>query len=73
MSATNNEQFGYKWGAVSANDPNQNPLRYKTQVEAQAHADHMDKLIPTWDDPDNKFWNRDHWKVRPEPWVVKPL
>lgn len=60
-------------GALSPNDPSPVPMKYFTQAEAQAHADNMNKLIGTWEENTNGLWNKDHWKVKPEPWVVMEL
>jgi hypothetical protein len=65
--------YNYKWGALSPNDPSQVPLKYFTQAEAQRHADHMNGMIETWEDNFDEFWNKEHWKVKPEQWVVKEL
>ena len=66
----------YVWGAMSPSDPTQVPSKYYTREEAQQHADNMNKRIDTWEEnlkgrPGR--WNKDHWKVKPEPWVVKRL
>lgn len=71
MSTEN--KYGYKYGAVSSNDPTQTPLKYRTSDEAQQHADRMNKLIETWEENPQGLWNKDHWKVKPEPWTVKEL
>lgn len=63
----------YTHGAVSQNDPSQVPMKYFSQEEAQAHADNMNKLIDTWEENPLGFWNKDHWRVKPEPWIVKEL
>jgi hypothetical protein len=77
------ETPAYKWGALSPNDPSQVPMKYFTQEQAQQHTDSMNKLIDTWEenpvtavDKDGKeyrLWNKDHWKVKPEPWKVMEL
>ena len=63
----------YAWGALSANDPNRIPLGYRTKEEAQAHADHMNASIDTWKENPKGLWNKDYWKVKPEPWDVVEL
>lgn len=63
----------YTHEAMSPNDPTQVPMKYFTKEEAQAHADCMNKLIETWEENPKGLWNKEHWKVKPEPWVVKEL
>ena len=63
----------YVWGAMSPSDPTQVPSKYYTREEAQQHADNMNKRIDTWEENLKGRWNKDHWKVKPEPWVVKRL
>jgi diadenosine tetraphosphatase ApaH/serine/threonine PP2A family protein phosphatase len=63
----------FTWGALSPNDPSQVPIKYFTREEAEAHANHMDSLIETWEENPRGFWNKGHWKIKPEPWVVKEL
>jgi hypothetical protein len=76
--------FDYKWGAMSPNDPTIVPLGFYTKEEAQAHADKMNSLIKTWEKNPviykDKFtgkefrrWNKNYWKVKPEPWIVMEL
>ncbi len=67
------KEFDYKWGALSPSDPTQVPMKYFTQEEAQRHADFMNEFINTWEENPQGIWNKDHWKVKPEPWVVKEL
>ncbi len=71
MSTEN--KFGYKYGAVSPNDPNQMPMKYRTREEAQQHADLQNILKETWEENPVGLWNKDHWKVKPEPWIVFEL
>ena len=62
----------YAWGALSANDPNQTPFGYNTKEEAQAFADRMNVSIDTWEENPKGLWNKDYWKVKPDPlYVVK--
>lgn len=63
----------FAWGAVSPNDPNQMPMPYYTREMAQRHADNMTRMIETWEENPHGYWNKDHWKVKPEPWIVKEL
>ena len=63
----------YKWGALSSSDPSPVPMKYFTQEEAQAHADTMNSLIETWEVNSQGLWNKDHWKTKPQSWVVKEL
>lgn len=63
----------YTHGALSPNDPSQVPMKYFSIEEAQAHAEYMNKLIDTWEENLKGLWNKDHWKVKPEPWIVKEL
>ena len=76
--------FDYKWGAMSPNDPAPVPLGFYTKEEAQFHADKMNSLIKTWkknpviykDELTGKEfirWDKNHWKVKPEPWIVMEL
>ena len=67
------EEFEYTHGALSPNDPSQVPMKYYTKEEAEAHANNMNQLIDSWEENKNGFWNKDHWKVKPEPWIVKEL
>lgn len=77
-------EHDYKWGAISPNDPTPVPLKFYTQEEAQRHADNMNSLIETWEEnpvlaidkltgKEIRRWNKDHWKVKPEPWIVMEL
>jgi hypothetical protein len=63
----------YAWGALSPNDPTQVPMKYFTKEAAEAHANSMNALIDSWEENPKGFWNKDHWKVKPAPWVVKEL
>lgn len=65
--------MGYTHGAMSPNDPSQVPLKFFSREDAQAHAVRMNKLIESWEENPNGLWNKDHWKVKPEPWVVREL
>jgi len=67
------EKIDYEWGAVSANDPSPVPMKYFTKEEAEAHANNMNALIDSWEENTKGFWNKDHWKVKPEPWKVVSL
>lgn len=67
------EKFDYKWGAISSNDPNPVPLKYFTKEEAEAHANTMNALIDSWEENTKGLWNKDYWKVKPEPWKVVSL
>lgn len=63
----------YTHGALSPNDPSPVPMKYFSQEDAQRHADAMNQLIDTWEENANGLWNKDHWKTKPEPWIVKEL
>ena len=63
----------YAWGALSPNDPTQVPMKYYTKEAAQHHADSMNSYIELWEENTHGIWNKDHWKVKPELWVVKEL
>ena len=63
----------YNWGAKSLNDPCALPLRFRTKEQADKHAEGMNNMIHTWNDNVNGLWNKDHWKVKPQEWVVFPL
>lgn len=63
----------YTHGAKSPSDSSNVPLKYSSQEEAQHHADLMNSLINTWDENPIGFWNKDHWRVKPEPWIVVEL
>jgi hypothetical protein len=67
------EEFEYTHGALSPNDPSQVPMKYYTKEEAEAHVNTMNQLIDSWEENKDGFWHKDHWKVKPEPWVVKEL
>ena len=67
------EEIEYTHGALSPNDPTQVPMKYFTKEEAEAHANTMNALIDSWEENPKGFWNKDHWKVKPEPWLVKEL
>ena len=51
------EEFDYKWGAVSSNDPSPVPMKYFTKEEAEAHANTMNALIDSWEENTKGFWN----------------
>jgi hypothetical protein len=68
-----NEELEYTHGAMSPNDPSPVPMKYFTKEAAQGHADHMNALIDSWEENPKGFWNKDHWRVKPETWVVKEL
>jgi hypothetical protein len=63
----------YAWGALSPNDPTQVPMKYYTKEAAQHHADSMNRQIDSWEENKDGRWNKDHWRVKPEPWVVEEL
>lgn len=63
----------YKWCALSPNDPIQVPMRYHSKEDAEHHAAVMNELIPLWEENIGKIWNKDYWKVKPLPWIVKEL
>ena len=65
--------FDYKWGVVSPNDPIQKPMRFLTKEDAEKHAMYMNRLIDLWEENTSGVWNKDYWKVKPEPWKVFPL
>ena len=67
------EEFEYTHGALSPNDPSPVPMKYFTKEAAEAHANSMNQLIDSWEENPKGFWNKDHWKVKPELWVVKEL
>jgi hypothetical protein len=67
------EKIKFTHGAMSPNDPSPVPMKYFTKEAAQAHANCMNSLIESWEENLKEFWNKDHWKVKPEPWVVKEL
>lgn len=58
----------YPYGAISPSDPSGYGLGYDTREEAQHHADRMNVLLEYFDT--HEFWNKEFWKVKPEPWVV---
>jgi len=64
-------QDSYKWGAMSPNDPTPVPLKFHTKEQAQHHADNMNALLETWET--NPIWNKNHWKVKPQPWTIMEL
>jgi hypothetical protein len=59
----------YPYGVISPNDPSQLGLGYNTLEEAVLHRDHMNTLICTYG-TDKNVWNYDHWKDKPEPYIV---
>jgi len=63
----------YKWGAVSTNDPSPVPIKYHTKEQAERYADYMTSLIDSWEENSNGFWNKEHWKVKPEAWIIKEI
>lgn len=63
----------YKWGALSPNDPIQVSMRYYTKEDAEHHAEVMNALIPLWEEDASGIWNKDYWKVKPLPWIIKEL
>lgn len=65
------ERIKFTHGAMSPNDPI--PMRFYTKEDAQRHADNMNALIDCWEENPKWFWNKDHWRVKPEPWIVKEL
>jgi hypothetical protein len=67
------EEIKFTHGAMSPNDPSQVPMRFYFEEDAQRHANTMNALIETWEENPNGLWNKDHWRVKPEPWVVKEL
>ena len=67
----NEQKFTH--GAMSPNDPSQVPMRYYSKEAAQAYANYMNSLIEYWEENALGHWNKDHWQVKPEPWVVKEL
>jgi hypothetical protein len=48
-------------------------MKYYTKEAAQHHADSMNRQIDSWEENKDGRWNKDHWRVKPEPWVVKEL
>jgi hypothetical protein len=64
----------YAFEAHSPNDPNPTTLKYYTEEAADRFAETMNTVyIPLWEENLNGVWDKTHWKVKPEPWVVKPL
>ena len=48
-------------------------MEYSSSQPAQNNQILMNSLIETWKENKDGFWNKDHWKVKPEPCVVKEL
>jgi hypothetical protein len=67
------EEFEYTYGALSPNDLSPVPMKYFTKEAAESHANSMNALIDSWEENKDGLWNKDHWKVKPAPWVVKEL
>jgi len=67
------EEVKFTHGAMSPNDPSQVPMKFYTKEDAEAHAVNMNSIIELWEENVHGIWNKDHWKVKPEPWVVKEL
>lgn len=64
----------YDWGAHSPNDPNPAVLKYYTEEAAERFAKTMNTVyLPLWEENLIGFWDKTHWKVKPEPWVAKPI
>ncbi len=57
----------YPFGAISSSDPSKLPLGFKTREEAEKHCIMMNNSRETFDDGS---WNKDFWKVKPEPWII---
>ena len=58
----------YPFGVISPSDPSGHGLGFNTHEAAQQFADQMNVLLEKFDNCE--FWNKDHWKIKPEPWVV---
>ena len=68
-----NEELDYTWGVVSTNDPSPVSMKYHTKEQAQRYAEFMNSLIDSWEENPDCFWNKEHWKVKPEPWISERL
>ena len=53
--------------AKSPSDPAPG-LKFATIGKALAHCVIMNRALETFDS--SPTWNRDYWKLKPEPWVV---
>lgn len=64
-------RHSYIWVAYSPSDPNKSDkgLRYSSREDARIHTDHMNSILDTYP----VGWNIDHWKTKPEPWIIKEL
>lgn len=58
---------------ISENDPSERGLLFFTPEKANEHKDHMNQLIPLYDDPSSIFWNKQHWKQKPQPFKMYSL
>lgn len=63
----------FKYGTMSPTDPSQVPMKFYTKEAAEAHANLMNSLIDSWEETSNEFWNKNHWRVKPELWTIKEL
>lgn len=59
----------YPFGIISPSDPSKTGMGYATKEAAQKAADAINRLLETYDD-DDSCWNKEHWKTKPEPWIV---
>jgi hypothetical protein len=67
------EEIKFTHGAMSPNDPSPVPMKFYTKEDAEAHAVNMNSIIGLWEENVHGIWNKDHWKVKPKPWVVMEL
>jgi hypothetical protein len=67
------KKIKFTHGALSPSDPSQVPMKFSSKEDADAHAHTMNSLIESWGDNPHGVWNKDHWKTKPEPWVVTEL
>jgi hypothetical protein len=58
-----------KFIAISKSDPNSSNggMEYDSLLDAQLHADTMNKLIERYPE---KPWNTNFWKTKPQAWIV---
>jgi hypothetical protein len=67
------KEIKFTHGAMSPNDPSPVPMKFYTKEDAEAHAVNMNSIIDLWEENAHGIWNKDHWKVKPELWIVKEL